>query len=212
MPVKGVSSVQPHLLNLRRISTVQNQEADTNAWIQGDEKAFEALFRNYYPSLCQSANRLLNDPDEAEETVQNVFISLWEKRENMEIQVSVKSYLYRAVHNAALNRIKHRKVRKQYEEEQLAMVSHAEPASHLSLENELERQIQDAIEGLPEQCRLVFKLSRFEELKYAEIAGRLGISVKTVENHMGKALKVLREKLKDYLVLLIIFLHQILAS
>lgn len=180
--------------------------------MQGDEKAFEILFKSLYQPLCNSANSILNDIDEAEETVQGVFISLWEKSEKMEIQVSIKSYLYRAVHNAALNRIKHQKVRKQYEQEQQAIVAHAEPASHLSLQNELQKQIQDAIEGLPEQCRLVFKLSRFEELKYAEIAERLGISVKTVENQMGKALRVLREKLKDYLVLLIIFLHQILAS
>ena len=124
------------------------------------------------------------------------------------IETSIVHFLQR-VHNAALNRIKHGKVRKLYAEEQMGLYT-SEPASHLSLQNELQQQIEQAIESLPEQCRLVFKLSRFEELKYAEIAALLGISIKTVENQMGKALKVMREKLKDYLVIIVLILHQLM--
>ena len=82
----------------------------------------------------------------------------------------------------------------------------SEPATVTTFHNELQNQIHVAIESLPEQCRLVFKLSRFEELKYAEIAEQLGISIKTVENHMGKALKIMREQLKDYLTVWLLFI------
>ncbi|CAN5533480.1 RNA polymerase sigma-70 factor [soil metagenome] len=190
--------------------SVSGENDIANAWKQ-DEKAFEDLFRRLYPPLCKNANMLLNDSDEAEETVQNVFISLWEKRKEMEITISIKSYLYKAVRNASLNRIKHGKVRKLYVEEQ-QYLSPSIPATEISIQNELHAQIQKAIEKLPEQCRLIFKLSRFEELKYSEIAEQLGISIKTVENQMGKALKIMREQLKDYLVLIIFIIHSQLLS
>jgi RNA polymerase sigma-70 factor (family 1) len=191
---------------------VPGQEDISNAWMKGDEKAFEQLFRSYYQPLCNRANAILNDIDEAEETVQNIFIILWEKREQMEINFSIKSYLYRAVHNAALNRIKHNKVRVMYVKEHEQAVPSTGHTTQQAFGNELQEQIQAAIESLPEQCRLVFKLSRFEELKYREIAGQLGISVKTVENQMGKALKILREKLRDYLVLIVLFLNAQMIS
>ena len=181
-----------------------------NAWMQ-DEKAFEELFRSYYQPLCQRAIMLLNDTDEAEETVQNVFISLWEKRREMEITISIRSYLYKSVRNASLNRIKHNKVRRQYAEEQQYLSSSMQ-VTEMPVQQELQTQIQKAIERLPEQCRLVFKLSRFEDLKYSEIAEQLGISIKTVENQMGKALKIMREQLKDYLVLVIFIIHPQLLS
>lgn len=172
----------------------------------GDEKAMEILFRQHYQRLCNYANTLLNDMDESEEVVQQLFVQLWEKRETMEINTSIQSYLFRAARNTALNKIKHMKVRQQHAEEVTALSGQSEYASETVMQNELQKQILLAIESLPEQCRLVFKLSRFEELKYAEIAEQLGISVKTVENHMGKALKIMREKLKDYLVLVLLFI------
>lgn len=148
--------------------------------------------------------------DEAEETVQNMFFNLWGKREQLEIS-SVKAYCYRAVHNECLNKIKHGKIKMSYAEDykKIADQKQDSPAKILHAK-ELSAQIQEAIESLPEQCQAVFRLSRFEHLKYSEIAEQLGISVKTVENHMGKALKLLREKLKDYLPLLIwlIFINE----
>lgn len=171
---------------------------------QGDEQVFETIFRTYYERLCNYANTILNDMDEAEEMVQGAFLTVWEKHDTLEIHTSVKSYLYRAVHNSCLNRVKHYKVRKTYGD---AVKKQSEPlhddASQDLIGSELDAIVANAIDSLPDQCRLVFKLSRFENLTYAEIAEQLGISVKTVENHMVKALKVLREKLKDYLPVLI---------
>ena len=177
-----------------------------------DEKAFELLFKSHYEFLCRRAYSLLNDMDEAEETVQQVFISVWENRKEMQEPESINAYLSRAVRNAALNRIKHMNVRMKYSREQQVLMEENPPMTEISHADELKSRISAAIESLPEQCRLIFKLSRFEEMKYAEIAEQLGISIKTVENQMGKALKVLRGKLKDYMILIFILMQQILFS
>ncbi len=171
---------------------------------QGDEQVFETIFRTYYERLCNYANTILNDMDEAEEMVQSAFLTVWEKHDTLEIHTSVKSYLYRAVHNSCLNRVKHYKVRKTYGDsvKNQTELLHDDASQDL-IGSELDAIVANAIDSLPDQCRLVFKLSRFENLTYAEIAEQLGISQKTVENHMVKALKVLREKLKDYLPVLI---------
>jgi RNA polymerase sigma-70 factor, ECF subfamily len=183
---------------------------DQNLWLglkKGNQTALEMIFKTHYKPLCSYAYSFLNDKDEAEEVVQSSFISLWEKRDTISIQTSFKSYLYRMVRNACLNTIKHEKVKKLYaDQEKLTGEPIHEAVSEGLLTTELETRILNAIQVLPEQCRLVFQLSRFEELKYQEIADQLSISVKTVENHMGKALKIMREELKDYLPLFILFL------
>ncbi|HNV30251.1 MAG TPA: RNA polymerase sigma-70 factor [Cyclobacteriaceae bacterium] len=173
----------------------------------GNESAFEMIFRTYYQPLCRYAYSFLQDKEEAEEVVQASFITVWEKRNNIAIETSLKSYLYRMVRNSCLNVIKHEKVKQQHVAHELAVseVSH-ESVSQKVQAAELEIRITEAMKTLPEQCRLVFQLSRFEELKYQEIADQLQISVKTVENHMGKALKLMREQLKDYLPLFLIFM------
>lgn len=171
---------------------------------QSNKQAFETLFRSYYSLLCRYAKSLLNDLDEAEEVVQNTFYSIWNKRESLEIKGSLKAYLYKAVHNDCLNKLKHLKVRNMYAEEYKHTMGKAyEDSGKLLQAKELRQKIDDALATLPEQCGRVFKLSRFEELKYAEIAEHLNISVKTVEIHMSKALKLMREQLKDYLPTLI---------
>ncbi|MBN1767694.1 MAG: RNA polymerase sigma-70 factor [Prolixibacteraceae bacterium] len=171
---------------------------------KGDEQVFEVFFKTYYERLCNYANTILNDMDEAEEMVQGAFLAMWEKRETIEVHSSLKSYLYRAVYNSSLNHIKHLKVRQKYDNwhQHNATLEH-NSASESLIAYELDAIAQNAINNLPPQCQNVFKLSRFENLSYAEIAEQMGISVKTVENHMIKALKVLREKLKDYLPLLV---------
>jgi RNA polymerase sigma-70 factor (ECF subfamily) len=174
---------------------------------QGNERVFEVIFRKYYQSLCNYANSMLKEIDEAEEVVQNLFSGIWEKRTDLEISISLKSYLYRAVHNHCLNRIKHLKIREEYQQYANSYYeSSYESVSQSVMKNELERKIEEAIDKLPEQCRLIFRLSRFEELKYHEIAEQLGISPKTVENQVGKALKILRVELAEYLPLIILLL------
>lgn len=171
----------------------------------GSKAAFEMLFKTYYRPLCTYANTFLHDRDEAEEIVQNAFITFWDRRQSTEIEKSVKSYLYRMVRNSCLNTLRHEKVKREHASEQLKTTVDAhDPVSQSLASDELEQRIQTAMQSLPEQCRLVFQLSRFEELKYQEIAGQLNISVKTVENHMGKALKIMREQLKDYLPLFLL--------
>jgi RNA polymerase sigma-70 factor (family 1) len=168
----------------------------------GDKKAFEQVFNTYYQALCNYARTMLKDMDEAEEVVQNMFFNIWSKRESLQISSSIKSYVYRATHNDCLNKIKHGKVRAVYADDYKSTMSASFHGSAEVLEaKELGKQINEAIANLPEQCGLVFKLSRFENLKYQEIADQLDISIKTVENHMGKALKLLRTELKDYLPL-----------
>ena len=167
-----------------------------------DEKAFEDVFKTHYRSLYAYAFTLLKDEMAAEEAVQNVFYKLWERSEALHISGSVAAYLYRAVHNESLNYLKHLKVRSEYQ----LHVSHRagqenDSASKGMQLKELEDRLRQALTDLPEQCRTIFQMSRFEELRYREIADRLGISVKTVENQMGKALRILRLKLVDFLVL-----------
>jgi RNA polymerase sigma-70 factor, ECF subfamily len=174
---------------------------------QGNERVFETVFRKHYQALCNYACGILKDMDDAEEVVQSIFMKFWEQRGGIEINVSLKSYLYRAVHNTCLNRLKHLKIQevhKQYVGN--FFEENHDSATNLMDKVELENRIADALEKLPEQCRLIFKMSRFEELKYQEIADRLGLSIKTIENQIGKALKIMRTELADYLPVMLFLL------
>ncbi|MEZ4941230.1 MAG: RNA polymerase sigma-70 factor [Saprospiraceae bacterium] len=169
----------------------------------GDEAAFEAVFRRWYEPLCRYACRLADgDMDEAEDVVQQAFVKLWEYRAKLQVAWSLKAYLYKAVHNACLNRLRSRQVQSKYLD-----FTAQQPDTMLTQPDdttpELRERFQQALDSLPPQCRHVFELSRFEALKYREIADQLGISIKTVETQMGKALRVLRVQLADYLVTLI---------
>lgn len=171
--------------------------------------AFEHLFNVYYKTLCNYACSILKDIDEAEEVVQNTFFNIWKKREVLQITTSFKAYAYKAVHNDSLNKLKHAKVKAVYAADYKSTMNGGFADSGQILEaKELGQRINEAINALPEQCGNVFKLSRFENLKYSEIAEQLDISVKTVENHMGKALKLLRGELREYLPLLICLLFK----
>jgi RNA polymerase sigma-70 factor (ECF subfamily) len=193
------------------VSLPEHQQIEALA--AGDITAFEMIFKTYYQPLCNYAYTFLRDKEEAEEIVQTTFLSVWEKRGGMTIRTAVKPYLYAMVRNACLNVIKHEKIKQKHAVEEISLSSHShDSVAHTVASSELESRIHNAMERLPEQCRLVFKLSRFEELKYAEIAEQLGISVKTVENHMGKALKIMREQLKDYLPLLIVLMNACLTA
>lgn len=175
---------------------------------EGDETAFEMIFRSHYQVLCNYAYSFVQDKDEAEEIVQETFLNIWEKRADIHIELSLKSYLYRAVRNSCLNAIKHENIKKKHAMESKAAsdISH-DTVSQAIVSSELDQRIGEALLALPPQCRLIFQLSRFEELKYAEIATQLNISIKTVENQMGKALKIMRDQLKEYLPILVILMN-----
>lgn len=178
-----------------------NRQNDHDLFIrikESDEKAFEALFRSYYPYLCLYATRLLKDTQMAEETVQDLFARLWEKRSQTVIETSVKNYLFRSVKNQCLNYIKHNQIKLLYAQKVLA---EGEISNSEEYESEIEliQKIEKSIESLPDKRREIFRLNRLEGLKYREIAEKLNISVKTVEAQMGLALKSLREKLRDFL-------------
>ena len=170
------------------------------------KSAFELAFHTHFESLCRFAVGYVNDRDSAQEIVQDVFINLWEKRETIDPGKPVKSYLFTSVRNRCLNFIRdHKKFRSYYLDVELEMEVKWEDNDNLS-EADTERRVSEALNKLPEKCREVFELSRFDELKYKEIAEKLGISVKTVEVQMSKALKVMRGELKDLLIVLILML------
>jgi RNA polymerase sigma-70 factor (ECF subfamily) len=164
-----------------------------------DLRSFEVLFRQYYQMLCSYAFRFVNDTDTAEEIVQDLFYKLWEKRDELQINTSVKSYLFSAVHNRCLKYIEHRNVETKYKNYYLLHESEIDNETQNASDiQELQGIIDKTLDSLPDKCSRVFKLSRFEGLKYHEIAEKLSISVKTVEANMGKALKMLRKNLKNY--------------
>lgn len=163
------------------------------------EAHFEQLYRQHFTSLYRYAYSVVRDEAQAEGIVQNVFLKLWDKRDTLRIHTSWQAYLFRATYHEALNAAKRKQVRTRFTQQGLTADTVAMPESDRELATHLER----ALRQLPEKCRTVFQLSRFEDLKYQDIAQRLGISIKTVEAHMGKALKVLRVQLADFLSLLI---------
>lgn len=170
------------------------------AFADGDKSAFGVLFNEYYEATCHYVIRVIRDRDTTEEIVQATFVNLWEKRALIRSDISFKSYLFRSAYNTALNYIKHKKVVANYvarKQEKIELVQQ-NYVSHQP-DFELQKKIEQAVGDLPPQCQKVFRMSREEGLKYHEIADELGISKKTVEVHMGKALKLLRMSLKEYL-------------
>jgi len=161
-----------------------------------DKTAFALVFNEHFGVLTSYALRFMDEREEAEEIVQDVFVKFWDKCTDLAPDSSIKSYLYRSVHNTCLNQIKHQKVKDAYKQH---VMYHMEQTSEISIEHKdsekLRSEILEEIDNLPPRCSEIFKLSRLEGLKYQEIADHMEISVKTVEVQMGKALRVLREKL-----------------
>jgi len=165
----------------------------------GDLGAFEGLFKTFYPGLCNYAFQFCHDKDTAEEIVQDLFYKLWEKKESIMVRTSIRSYLYRSVYNNAMMLIREREIRKTKNTLPVnsAMNPGHEPDRQLE-KSELDSAVESTLDSLPEKVRRIFEMSRFEGLKYKEIADKLLISIKTVEANMGKALKLFRENLKEY--------------
>jgi RNA polymerase sigma-70 factor (ECF subfamily) len=171
-----------------------------------DKKAFEALFRDYFKPLTGFALKFTGDLDSAKEIVHDVFVKLWEKREEIDLEKAVKSYLYTSVNNRCLNFIRDNK---KFDRNEFALEKNTEQAfsTDESIETiEMRSIIEKSLESLPPKCREVFLMSRNENLKYQEIADKLKISIKTVEAHISKAMKVLRIDLAEYLTIVLFLL------
>ena len=168
----------------------------------GNEKAFDTLFRKYYPMLCAYGNKFV-ELEDAEECVQDAMLWLWENKDMLVIQSSLSNYLFSIVHHRAINRIKQQEVKSRVEnyfyEEMQSLIDD----TNFYLIEELTIRIQEAVETLPESYKEAFVMHRFKNMSYKEIAGILGVSPKTIDYRIQQALKQLRIELKDYLPFLL---------
>jgi RNA polymerase sigma-70 factor (ECF subfamily) len=169
-----------------------------------DKHQFEQLYRLYYEDCIRFAYSFMKETADAEEVVQEVFLKLWQKKDEINIETSPKGYLLTAVRNKAYEYFRKKASSPKVIAEEYAPASLS--VNELHFENkELDISIKQAISNLPEKCREAFLLSRDEQLKYKEIAEKMDISIKTVENHIGKALKILHSSI-EHLLIVIIFL------
>ncbi|HSZ72202.1 MAG TPA: RNA polymerase sigma-70 factor [Cytophagaceae bacterium] len=160
----------------------------------------EIIFREHHKMLCKVAYAIVRDKNTAEDIVQDVFLTLWRKRKELTIDSNLKGYLYRAVSNSCLNHLQSYHKRNIKPTENFSEQALGSYVSHDKVDyDQLDDAIQKAIDKLPPRCKVIFVLSRFEGLKYQQIAEALNVSAKTVENQMGIALVKLREELKPFL-------------
>jgi RNA polymerase sigma-70 factor (ECF subfamily) len=165
----------------------------------GSEPAYDTIFRTHYPQLVVIAQAMLGDRAEAEEAVQEVMLELWRRRESLLVDTSLRAYLFRATRNRALNKIRHERVVREGETRAGAETAIPPRADQNLTQTEIDSALHRAVSELPARCREVFELSRVHGLRYAEIAQVMDISVKTVEAQMGKALRIIRERLAPWL-------------
>jgi RNA polymerase sigma-70 factor (ECF subfamily) len=175
-----------------------------------DQPAFTIIFTKYYQDLVRFSFSFTRDSDASEEIVQEVFLKLWENRSSLIIQTSLKSFLLKAVQNLSIDRLRHLNITHKYTLTVLAHPLLAEnDTENYILHSELEANFEHAMALLPVEYAETFRMSRFETLNYQEIAQKLGVSVRTVEVRISKALSLLREELKDFLVFLLILFQLI---
>jgi RNA polymerase sigma-70 factor, ECF subfamily len=180
------------MLNDRLHSTISRLKAD-------DESVLQEIFQANYLKICTSINRMIKDHAVVEDLAQEVFVRFWQKRHQIEINSSVEAYLRRMAVNEALAYLRSKKVFHEEIDEHAHQLKGSGETDSKVMHHEMEQNIREAIDELPPKCKEVFQLSRFEEMSYQEIADQMGISIKTVENQMGKALKMLRSSLSQYL-------------
>ncbi|BDD07619.1 DNA-directed RNA polymerase sigma-70 factor [Fulvitalea axinellae] len=172
----------------------------------GDVSYFEELFRSFYRPLLSYSAPIVGDWEVAEDVVQGVFERLWKERKRLEMKTTMRSYLFQCVYSRSLDVLRKEKVRREYRERSLVKVNAGESETLGNITYpELESRVRSAVERLPAQCRRVFEKSRYAGMSNADIAEDLGISVKTVEVHMSKALKRLRSDLGDFLILCLFY-------
>ena len=186
---------------------------------KGDKETFEQLFQENYKNLVLYAKKFVMDTEIARDLVQDIFVYLWEKRQKLTINKSLSSYLFRAVRNASINYLKRESTKENYVKDFLINLNEGsyktsarEDAHELVVHKDLSKNIETIIETLPEQCRNIFKMSRFRGMKNKEIAEIYAISPRTVETQIYRALKVLKENLRPYLSITAILIQIIIRS
>lgn len=198
------------MINTFTFTQVKNsplENKDNNTIQALNQASFEMLFRSHFSGLCFFAQQYVKDFETAKEIVQDAFLSLWEKRETIDMNRPVKSYLTMVIHNKCTNFLRDNRKFDKYilHIENLLEVPEYEGTDSM-VANELKAKIDEAIEDLPAKCREIFLLNRYENLKYQEIADKLQISVKTVETQMSKALQHMRIRLAEYISILVVLL------
>ena len=172
----------------------------------GDTEAFNSIFCGYYKDLVLFANRFTKNLDIAEEIVQDTFVLLWDKHEILDIETSIKSYMLKAVKNKCIDLHRHNlHIKDHVDSEKWRSDRYVNDTENYILHSELQEQIDKALLSLPDKISETFRMNRYKGLKYNEIANILGVSQRTIEDRIGKALNMLRCKLKDYLVILLVF-------
>ena len=193
-------SAQPGFME--NIIQIQPSSSDPELWTQirqGNATAFSSVFKKYYPPLYLFAGKFVKDVQAAEYIVQDLFVTLWTKRDSIQISTSLKAYLYTSVKNRSLDYIKqkgftHRRVRDSVQHQEAVVTPEGQ-----YLEKEFHRAVHEAIDKLPEKCRQIYIMRRYENLKYYEIAQILNISVNTVKTQLKRALKSLQKQLAHLL-------------
>jgi RNA polymerase sigma-70 factor, ECF subfamily len=182
-----------------------------NMTVSDSELSIRQLFNEYFHQLVFSSFRIVNDYHQAEDIVQDVFVKIWQNFDRIDQKDELKSYLFRAVHNSSLNFLRHMKVKQKYmaqtDDPNLAVVK---PIEDTITENETNNRIHRAVNKLPDTWKEAFILSKYDKLKYHEIAKEMGISQKTVEKYISKSLHFLRKELTDILLIIIFFYNNFL--
>jgi len=197
--------LEPSASDISPASLNEEEAHWAHLWQTDSSRFMEVIFRRFYVPLGRTVNRMLNDPDATEDIVQEVFVKIWHNRETLQFSYSVKAYLYRSAINAALNYLEKAKKTVALETNVGNEPAHSDVEDQFNLK-EVETHIQDALNNLPPACKAIFVLSRYEDMSYREIAESLQLSTKTVENQMGKALRLMRDYLSIYVRSLMLLL------
>ncbi|PTN08163.1 RNA polymerase sigma factor [Mangrovibacterium marinum] len=188
-------------------TTQQSDQFLLDALREGQEKAFDYIFRKYFKALCAQANLYVHDLDHAQSIVQECFVKMWENRKDAAKISNLSGYLSFMVRNRAIDHV--RKFKRELVMDSVGEdVGTTDSSDSVLLSHEFEEKLVEALSMLPDRCRVAFEYSRFEGLTYSEIAQKMDISVKGVEALMSRSLKILRRELKDYLPLLLFFLSR----
>jgi RNA polymerase sigma-70 factor (ECF subfamily) len=165
----------------------------------GDTEAFKLVFERLAPGLRAFALRHVDSEEQAEDVIQDLFLALWRQRETLDLRVSLVTYLYTATRNRALSHLRHERVVRRWERTRQHLAARVQsPVEEGVLEAELARAVEEAMARLPERTRLVFAMSRQQRMTYGQIADALGVSLKTVETQMGRALRLMRVQLREF--------------